>query len=93
MNETTDDTDRSATREEIMEWDEENDGPHPVFDVPHRPERTGVTERLARFVCDDCGRDWKQYKREEKDVPCLRCRGENVEERSLQPGELDGVDE
>jgi len=32
-------SERSATSEEIAEWDEEHDGPHPVFSVPHRPER------------------------------------------------------
>lgn len=30
---------RQATAEEIREWNEENDEPHPVFAVPHQPER------------------------------------------------------
>lgn len=38
------DTERSATREEIREWDEEHDEPHPVFRVPHRPERVSGDE-------------------------------------------------
>lgn len=32
----------SATREEIEEWNEENDEPHPVFQVDHRPERISL---------------------------------------------------
>lgn len=31
--------DQTATREEISEWEEEHDEPHPIFEVPHRPER------------------------------------------------------
>lgn len=34
-----DDETRSATAEEIREWNAENDEPHPVFEVEHRPER------------------------------------------------------
>lgn len=44
--------------------------------------------RLARFVCNDCDRDWKQYTHEEKDVPCIRCGSENIEERSLNPEDI-----
>jgi len=43
-----------------------------------------VTDRLARFVCNDCGRDWRQYTHEGKEVPCICCDSERVEERSLQ---------
>lgn len=32
-------TEMFATAEEIEEWDEENDEPHPIFEVEHRPER------------------------------------------------------
>jgi len=32
----------SATREEIDEWDDNHDEPHPVFDVPHKPVRVPV---------------------------------------------------
>ena len=52
---------------------------------------SNVIDRLARFVCNDCGRDWKQYTHEGKEVPCIRCRSKNIEERSLQTGtEPDG---
>lgn len=43
-----------------------------------------VSDRLARFVCRDCGRDWKQYTHEGKDVPCIRCGSANIEERPIQ---------
>jgi len=38
------------------------------------------THRLARFNCDDCGREWKQYTHDEKEVVCLSCHGPNIEE-------------
>lgn len=34
----------SATAEDIQEWDEHNDEPHPVFSVDHRPERVNLNE-------------------------------------------------
>lgn len=40
----TEQTKRSATSEEIEEWNEENDEPHPVFAVPHRPERVAISD-------------------------------------------------
>lgn len=85
-------TDRSATAEEINEWGEENDEPHPVFEVPHRPERERVIDRLARFVCNDCGRDWKQYTHDGKEISCIRCRSENIEERQLNADTEKGGD-
>lgn len=42
-----------------------------------------VVDRLARFVCNDCGRDWKQYTHAEKDVPCIQCGSDNIEERTI----------
>jgi hypothetical protein len=40
---TEDDTqEMSATSEEIEEWEEEHEEPHPVFEVNHRPERERV---------------------------------------------------
>jgi len=33
------DTTQKVTAEEIREWEEEHDEPHPVFEVNHRPER------------------------------------------------------
>lgn len=44
---------QSATREEIKEWDEENDDPHPVFDVPHRPERISGDDFIESKDTDD----------------------------------------
>jgi hypothetical protein len=44
----------------------------------------GITHRLARFFCEDCGRDWKQYTHEEKEVPCISCGSSKIEERSLE---------
>lgn len=35
----------SATAEEIREWEDEHDEPHPVFEVEHRPERVPVGRR------------------------------------------------
>ena len=35
---------RHATAEEIRDWNEENDDPHPVFAVPYRPERIALPE-------------------------------------------------
>lgn len=45
--ESTRGTERSATAEEIREWEEEHDEPHPVFEVPHRPERKNLKEEKA----------------------------------------------
>jgi len=40
------------TAEEIREWEEENDGICPAFDVNHRPERQPVSNRGCLW--DDC---------------------------------------
>lgn len=34
----------TVTKEEIEEWEEEHDEPHPVFQVDHRPERISFEE-------------------------------------------------
>lgn len=34
----------SATSEEIEEWNETHDEPHPVFRVNHRPERETISD-------------------------------------------------
>jgi len=41
-------TEKSATGEEIEAWGEENEEPHPVFEVPHRPERERVIPEEER---------------------------------------------
>lgn len=46
----------SATAEEIEEWEEENDEPHPIFDVDHRPEREEVFGGDVEF-CPNCGEE------------------------------------
>lgn len=40
-------TQQSATSEEIEAWDNEHDEPHPVFAVPHRPERKSLEFETA----------------------------------------------
>lgn len=48
----------SATAKEIREWSEENDEPHPVFEVPHRPERKNLnTEKRLKALADEI-RSW-----------------------------------
>jgi len=47
----TSDSERSATREEIEEWEEEHDEPHPVFEVDHRAERQPVKKRTRVGHC------------------------------------------
>jgi len=52
-------TEQSATPEEIQEWEDEHDEPHPVFEVPHRPERESldiVVERdyMTTFAHHSC---------------------------------------
>ena len=48
------DTSEPVTKEEIEEWEEEHDEPHPVFRVDHRPERVPVateeTQRRVHFI-------------------------------------------
>lgn len=34
----------SASSDQIEEWDEEHDEPHPVFRVDHRPERETISD-------------------------------------------------
>lgn len=41
-----------VTREEIEQYEEENDETHPVFEVDHRPEP--VTFNDGRCLWDDC---------------------------------------
>lgn len=52
----TSDTSQTATSEEIEEWEEENDEPHPIFEGHHRPERTQVVSGDVKF-CPECGED------------------------------------
>lgn len=40
---------QSATSDEIAEWNKNNDEPHPVFEVSHRPERHSVTPERTPF--------------------------------------------
>lgn len=42
-------TEQSATSDEIDEWNENNDEPHPVFEVEHRPERITFGSERAPF--------------------------------------------
>jgi len=53
-------TTQSATAKEIQEWQEENDAPHPIFQVEHRPERSRV------FPSDDRPVDTDNDRPEEK---------------------------
>jgi len=52
----SDGTTQSATAEEIQEWQEENDTPHPIFQVEHRPERSRVFPSDDRSVDTDTNR-------------------------------------
>lgn len=41
-----------ATNEELQEWNTEHDEPHPVFEVPHRPEREPLSEAPLQTATD-----------------------------------------
>ncbi|WP_323192395.1 hypothetical protein [Halostella sp. PRR32] len=60
-------TERSATAEEIEEWDEEHDEPHPVFEVDHRPERQNVGTEHPEVVCLCGSTRFKETYREENE--------------------------
>lgn len=54
----SDKTERSVTSEEIEQWRDEHDEPHPVFEVDHRPERETLADKpvgLKRTECWNCG--------------------------------------
>lgn len=52
------DTNRSATAKEIQKWSEENDEPHPVFEVPNRPERKNLSDEKRLKALADEIRSW-----------------------------------
>ncbi len=69
------DTERSATAEEIREWEEEHDEPHPVFKVEHRPERKRVFEDDRCPVCGYKFRGMPTVYRLYNEKVHRRCRG------------------